>query len=216
MKNSRFRHLNRSELVEIIEKLMNGEEADVENLPTSEEIHAERQRMVYRAKYRKTLVSTISVLIVVAAAAVLLSTLLFPVIQVSGDSMNPTLADGDVLVLLKNHSYSSGQLCCVSWQNKLLLKRVIGLPGDNINIDAEGNVYINDVLLEEPYVTNKSLGECDIEFPYQVPDDCLFVMGDHRDTSIDSRNSVIGCVEKNQVVGLVLIKVWPIGENHND
>ncbi len=179
-------------------------------LPTEEQVKAEKKRNEYKSRYLKTLWSTISALLVVAAIAVLVSTLFFPVIQVSGTSMEPTLKDGNILVLVKSDSYKRGDICCIEWQNKKLIKRVIGLPGDTIFIDDEGNVYVNDELLDEPYVTGKSLGECDVEFPLQVPEGRVFVLGDHRTTSIDSRSSAIGCVEKEQIYGHKLFKAWPL------
>ena len=125
--------------------------------------------------------------------------------------MEPTLSDGDVLVLINTDNYSSGQLCCIAWQNKLLIKRVIALPGDVVDIDQYGTVSVNGEILDEPYVTDKSLGECDIDFPYQVPEGTFFVMGDRRASSIDSRSSAVGSVDGDQIVGRVLFKVWPLG-----
>ncbi|MBR3631293.1 MAG: signal peptidase I [Oscillospiraceae bacterium] len=173
-----------------------------------EEVNRERERINYRQRFRRVLSSTIGILVVVAAVAVLVSTLFLPVIQVSGDSMEPSLHDGDILVLYKTKRYTYGELCCVAWQNKLLLKRVIGLPGDIIRMDPDGTVYVNDERLDEPYVTEKSLGECDITFPYQVPDGMVFVLGDHRSTSIDSRSTVIGCIAYDQMIGQVLFRIW--------
>ena len=179
-------------------------------IPSTEEVKAERERLAYRSRYTRVLRSTIYALVVVAAVAVLLATLFLPVLQVSGDSMNPTLQDKDVIVLVKSGSLKTGDLCGFYWQNKLLLKRVIGLPGDIISLDENGVVTVNGTVLDEPYVDELALGECDIEFPYQVPENRYFVLGDHRATSIDSRSSVIGCVEKNQIVGKVFIRVWPL------
>lgn len=179
-------------------------------IPTTEEVAAERERLAYRSRYTRVLRSTIYALVVVAAVAVLLATLFLPVLQVSGDSMNPTLQDKDVIVLVKSGSLKTGDLCGFYWQNKLLLKRVIGLPGDIISLDENGVVTVNGTVLDEPYVDELALGECDIKFPYQVPENRYFVLGDHRATSIDSRSSVIGCVEKNQIVGKVFIRVWPL------
>ncbi|WP_276772692.1 signal peptidase I [Ruminococcus champanellensis] len=181
------------------------------SLPSPEQVSRAYQQDQYRKRYKRAFISTLSVLAVIAAVAVLVSTLFLPVIQVSGNSMEPTLSDGDVLVLLKSKHYERSQLCCISWQNKMLLKRIIGLPGDVVSIDTEGNVTVNGVLLDEPYVSDKTLGECDVTFPCQVPEGKVFVLGDHRSTSIDSRSSEIGCVDQDQIVGFVLFQVWPIG-----
>ena len=161
-------------------------------IPSTAEVEAERERLAYRSRYMRVLRSTVYTLLVVAAIAVLLATLFLPVLQVSGDSMNPTLQDRDIILLVKGSDMKTGDLCGFYWQNKLLLKRIIGLPGD------------------VPYVDELALGECDIKFPYQVPENRYFVLGDHRATSIDSRSSVIGCVEKSQIVGKVFLRVWPL------
>ena len=181
------------------------------SIPSPEQVSRAYQQDQYRKRYKRAFISTLSVLAVIAAVAVLVSTLFLPVIQVSGNSMEPTLSDGDVLVLLKSKHYERSQLCCISWQNKMLLKRIIGLPGDVVSIDTEGNVTVNGVLLDEPYVSDKTLGECDVTFPCQVPEGKVFVLGDHRSTSIDSRSSEIGCEDQDQIVGFVLFQVWPIG-----
>ena len=203
--------LSRKELVDVVYNMMEEKEGAPKRRPLPESVRRERQRLRKQTKIFRTLISTLGILTVVAAVAVLLSTFVFPVIQVSGDSMEPTLHDGDVLVLMNSKEYECGQLCCVAWQNKLLIKRVIGLPGDVIDMDEEGYVYINGEKLDEPYVTERSLGECDIEFPYQVPDGKVFVMGDRRDSSIDSRSTAVGSIGEDQVVGRVLFKVWPFG-----
>ena len=179
-------------------------------IPTTEEVKAERERLEYRSRYGRVLRSTIYALLVVAAAAVLLATLLLPVLQVSGDSMNPTLEDKDILVLVKGENMETGDLCAFYWQNKLLIKRIIGSPGDVITLDENGVVTVNGKTLDEPYVDELALGECDIRFPYQVPENRYFVLGDHRAVSIDSRSSVIGCVEKSQILGRVILRVWPL------
>ena len=206
-----LKNLSRKELVDVVYNMMDEENSDPGMRPLPAEVAGEHRRLRQRARLRRKLLTTLGILTVVAAAAVLLSTFLFPVIQVTGDSMEPTLTDGDVLVLLNTNSYKGGQLCCVAWQNKLLIKRVIALSGDQVDIDQSGNVTVNGQALDEPYVTEKSLGECDIEFPYQVPEGKVFVMGDRRASSIDSRSSAIGCVGDDQIVGRVLFKVWPIG-----
>lgn len=163
-----------------------------------------------RKKFRIRLKNIIMTLFGLIAAAVLCSAFFLPVIQVSGDSMEPLLSNGDIVLLYKTDNLGRSDLCCVSWKNKLLLKRVIGLPGDVVNIDKNGNVYVNDELLEEPYAMDKALGECDITFPYTVEEGKIFFLGDHRGTSIDSRLAAVGCIEEKQVVGKVLVKLWSI------
>lgn len=184
----------------------------VSGLPSIEQIRAERQRIKYRADYRKSLLGTVQVLIVVAAAAVLVSTLLFPVLQITGTSMEPSLKSGDILLLFKTKSFEPGDICSFSWNNRTLVKRVIGVPGDRIEIGSDGTVYRNGEPLSEPYISKRSLGECDLPFPCQVPDHCLFLLGDQREASIDSRSSLIGCVDLDQVIGKVLFRVWPLKE----
>ena len=179
-----------------------------ETLPSVEQVETELKNINYRKKFISTLFSTISILIVVAAVSVLVSTLFFPVVQVVGNSMEPTLSAGDVLVLVKSDDVKKGDLCCFSWQNKTLLKRVIGRSGDIIDMDSEGNVFVNGELLDEPYVEKKEFVKCEIEFPYQVPDNKIFILGDQRETSVDSRSSAIGCIGKDQIIGRVLFKVW--------
>lgn len=182
-------------------------------VPSEEQVESELNRIRYRKKFLRTLLNTVAVLIVVAAAAVLVSTIFMPVIQVSGDSMSPTLNDGDILVTFNTDQIEYGDLCCVSWQNKMLLKRVIGLPGDTVSIKDDGSVYINDTLLDEPYVIEKSVGDCDIPFPYKVPDNQIFILGDNRIRSVDSRNKDIGSITKEQIIGKVLFRIWPLGKN---
>ena len=179
-----------------------------QTMPSVQQVEAELKNINYKKKFRSTLFSTVSILIVVAAVAVLISTLFFPVVQVVGSSMEPSLNDGDILLLIKSDKVTYGELCCVSWQNKSLLKRVIGLSGDVIEIDGSGNVSVNGELLDEPYVEKKELGKCEIEFPYQVPEDKIFILGDQRGSSVDSRSSAIGCVGKDQIIGKVIFKVW--------
>ena len=181
-------------------------------IPTKEEVAGERERLKHKKEYNRVLRSTIYALLVVAAIAVLIATQFLPVLQVSGSSMEPTLADEDIIILAKTNSFQTGELCGFYWQNKLLLKRIIGTPGDIIDIKEDGTVFVNGEEIEEPYVSEKALGECDLTFPYQVPENRYFVMGDHRTVSIDSRSSVIGCVEKEQIIGKEIMRIWPLSE----
>ena len=211
MKKGDLSDLSRKELVDTLYNLMNENERGVKKIPVPKQVAEERRRLRKKARVTRTIITTLGALTVAAAVAVLLSTYVFTAIQVSGDSMEPTLSDGDVLVLLNAHEYTGGQLCCVAWQNKLLIKRVIAVGGDSVDIDREGNVSVNGQKLDEPYVTEKSLGECDIEFPFTVPEGRVFVMGDQRSTSIDSRSSAVGAVEEDQIMGRVWFRAWPLG-----
>lgn len=179
-------------------------------LPTKSQVETERKRYRRRKAYNKALRGTVYVLTIVAAVAVLIATLVLPVLQIEGTSMEPTLSNGDIVLLAKTSHFQRGDLCGFTWNNKLLIKRVIGLPGDWIEIDTDGNIYLNGDKLEEPYVDHKALGECDLQFPYQVPQEQYFVIGDMRESSIDSRNTLIGCIPKEQIVGKVFFRIWPI------
>ena len=179
------------------------------SLPTKKQIETERKRYRRQKAYNKALSGTVYVLTIVAAVAVLIATLVLPVLQIEGTSMEPTLYNGDIVLLMKTTRFDRGDLCGFTWNNKLLIKRVIGVPGDWIEIDTDGTVYLNGEKLDEPYVEQKALGECDLEFPYQVPQEQYFVIGDMRESSIDSRNTVIGCIPKEQIVGKVFFRVWP-------
>ena len=188
---------------------MNNKSEKKVSVPSLPEIQRERKRIRRKDYYRQSLRGTISVLVVVAAIAVLVATLFLPILQISGDSMSPTLEHDEIVILVKTKEFNRGDLIGFYYQGKILLKRVIALPDDEVAIDAEGNVYVNGEVLEEPYVTDKGLGDCDLEFPYKVPGTGYFVLGDQRSNSVDSRNSVIGAIPRDDIIGKVFIRVWP-------
>lgn len=179
------------------------------SIPSLAEIQTERKRIRKNDYYKQALRGTVSVLVVVAAVAVLIATLFLPILQISGDSMSPTLEHDEIVVLWKTKDFERGDLLGFYYQGKILLKRVIALPEDEVAIDAEGNVYINGEQLDEPYITDKGLGDCDLDFPYKVPGTSYFVMGDCRSNSVDSRNSAVGSISQEDIIGKVFIRVWP-------
>jgi signal peptidase I len=184
-------------------------EMEPQTLPTTGQLEKELHRVSYHERYKRALKSTVSLLIVAAAIAILVVTLWMPVLRVYGSSMTTTLEDGDIVVLVKGSDYDTGDVIAFYYNNKILIKRVIAQAGDWVDIAEDGTVSVNGVELDEPYVTEKSYGECDLEFPYQVPDNRVFVLGDHRSVSIDSRSSQVGCVSEEQVVGKLEFRVWP-------
>lgn len=181
-------------------------------LPTTEQLEAELNRIRHRARFQSVLKSTIYSLITVAAIAVLIATLWLPVLQIYGTSMAPTLEKGDIILTVKTSDFKSGDIVAFYYNNKVLVKRVIALSGDWVDIDQNGAVYVNNQLLDEPYIAERALGDIDIKLPYQVPDDRIFVMGDQRETSVDSRNTALGCVAQEQIVGRIFFQVWPLRE----
>ena len=181
-------------------------------LPTVQQLEAELKREKCRGRYWKMLRGTVAVLVVVAAAAVLISNLLLPILRIYGSSMTPTLVNGNIVAAVRSGTYQRGDIIAFYYNNKILVKRVIGMPGEWVDMDENGNVTIDGEPLEEPYLTEKALGECDIELPYQVPEGRYFVMGDHRSVSSDSRSSQVGCVSEEQIVGKLLFRLWPLDE----
>ena len=181
-------------------------------LPSINQLSDELERELYKTNYSRVLKSTVFSLLSVAAVAVLVAVLLLPVLQITGTSMTDTLQDGDVVVAFSGESYKTGDVIAFYYNNEILVKRVIATSGDWVNIDADGNVYVNNELLDEPYISEKAFGQCNIELPYQVPDGRCFIMGDHRSTSIDSRNTAVGCVSNDMIVGKIFIRIWPFKE----
>ena len=180
-----------------------------EKRPSVEVLEAELRRENYRKRYRSVLRNTIYTLITVAAAAVLIATLLLPVLQITGTSMAPNLLEGDIVVSMNGSKYKPGDVIAFYFDNKVLVKRVIATAGQWVDIDEDGTVYLDGEVLEEPYLQEKALGQCNIELPYQVPESRIFVMGDHRSVSLDSRNTAVGCVFDEQIVGRLIFRIWP-------
>lgn len=189
---------------------MKFERKRINSRPTLEQLRGELERVRYRRRYRSVLRSTIYTLIVVAAIAVLVATIWMPVLRIYGTSMTPTLHEGDIVVSLKDSNFQKGDLIAFYFGNKILVKRCIAGPGQWVDIKEDGSVYVDGQLLEEPYLTEKAFGICDLTLPYQVPDNRYFCMGDHRATSADSRSSSIGCVAEEQIVGKIFFLVWPL------
>lgn len=179
-------------------------------LPSVEQLEEELNREKYKKRYNRVLRSTIYTLVVVAAVAVLVATIWMPVLQIYGSSMAPTIDEGNIVVSIKGAEFEPGDLVAFYLGNKILVKRCIAGPGQWVDIDEDGDVYVDGKLLEEPYLKEKALGDCNIKLPYQVPDNRYFCLGDHRSTSVDSRNNTVGCVSEEQVVGKIVFRVWPL------
>ncbi len=187
---------------------------DPQNLPNTSELETELKREQYKKAYGSTLRNTIYILITVAASAVLIATLFLPIFRIYGSSMSPTLEEGDIVVSLKTSKYEKGDLIAFYYNNKLLVKRVIATPGEWVDIDLNGNVYVNNQLLNEPYLIDKAYGECNIDLPFQVPEGRVFVMGDHRSVSLDSRVQSIGCISEEMMAGKLALRIWPLNRLH--
>ena len=181
-------------------------------VPSVQLLEEELKREKYRGRYKRLLRGTVSTVLVVIAAVVLISNLLLPILRIYGSSMSPTLVNGNIVTALRGGSYGRGDIVAFYYNEQILVKRIIGLPGEMVDIDADGNVSIDGEPLDEPYLTEKSLGECDIELPYQVPEGRYFVMGDNRGVSSDSRSSQVGCIAEERIIGEVIFTLWPLSE----
>lgn len=182
------------------------------NLPDVEQLEAELKRVNYNTRFRQLLRSTVYTLIVVAALAVLVAVLFMPVLRIYGSSMAPTLNEGEIVVSLKTRNIKPGDVVGVYYGSKLLIKRCMALDNQWVNITEDGDVYVDGEIVEEPYIEKKSHGQCDISMPYQVPENTIFVLGDNRETSVDSRMSTLGCIDKEEVVGKIVFRVWPLNK----
>lgn len=180
------------------------------NRPSTQQLKDELERVTYQSRFQKMLRSTVFILIVVAAMAVLAATIWLPVLEIYGNSMTPTLNEGDIVVSLKSTDLTQGDLAAFYVGNKVLVKRYIAGPGQWVDIDEDGNIYVDGEYVEEPYISQKALGDCNIRLPYQVPENRYFFMGDHRDTSVDSRNTAVGVISDEQIVGKIVFRVWPL------
>lgn len=181
-----------------------------QSVPSVEQLSRELNRIQYKSRFRNIFKSTLYTLITVAAIAVLVATLWLPVLQIYGNSMTPTLHNGDILFTVKTSKLERGDIVAFYYNNKILVKRLICGPGDWFNMDQDGTIYVNSVKIEEPYIQEPAFGETNIQLPYQVPDEKVFVVGDHRSTSVDSRNTAVGCVAEEQIVGKIVFRIWPI------
>jgi len=177
---------------------------------TVELLEKELKRERYRKRYRRTLANTIFTLAAMALLVVVL-VLVFPVLTITGDSMGETLRQGELVAALRGAEIERGDIAALQYgANKILIKRVIAGPGDEIMVQEDGKVLINGTELQEPYVTHAG-GECNIEeMPYVVPEGRWFVMGDNRSLSLDSRNEQFGCIAQEQIIGPVVLRIWPL------
>ena len=213
----------RQQAFEYLEKLREAEAAEAEeeweeessedaaDWPTREQLLTEVKREGGRRRYIWSLKTTVYAIVIVAALATLVAVMFMPVLQIYGASMSPSLYEGDFVISVKTGNMKTGDMVAFYYNNKILVKRVIASPGQWVSVAQDGTVSVDDVELDEPYLIEKAYGECDIQMPYQVPENRIFVMGDNRRDSIDSRNTMIGCIAEEQIVGKIVFRVWPLG-----
>lgn len=180
------------------------------DFPTIEELTGELRRERFRRRYRTLLRSAVYTLVIVAAVSILIATLLLPVLELYGNSMDPTLEEGEIVLSLKSADLRRGDIVAFYYNNRILVKRIIAVGDDVVNMDNQGTVYVNGSPLDEPYISQKTLGSTDVEYPYTVPPNSYFVLGDHRETSMDSRSSIVGCIEQGEIVGKIVFRIWPL------
>lgn len=202
-----LRHLKRKELIDLIDKMQTDSD-----LVSNDEVKEELSRLKERERYLKKVQKTLSILVVVAAISVLVATLWMPVLKIYGSSMDPTLENGQIVVSIKTKKLKSGDVVAFWQGNKLLVKRVIASPGQKVDIDVNGKVFVDGKAISETYLDSESLGNTDIDFPHQVEESRWFCMGDNRESSIDSRSATIGDISKEQIEGKVLFSVWPLNK----
>ena len=188
------------------------EKKKIFNMVTTKDLEQELYREKYKCRYKKILKNTVYTLLIVVAISIICATFIFPVLHIYGDSMNPNLTEGNIVICVHKTRIKSGDIIAFYHQNKILVKRVIAHSYDWVNIDESGNVYVNDKLLEEKYLEEKILGESDIKYPYQVPEDSYFVLGDKRENSLDSRQSLIGTISQEDIIGKIVFRVWPLNQ----
>ena len=205
-----LKHLSRGELIDLIYEL---KKSDINvDAPSFSELNKEQQRLRTRKTYQRAFFKTVGVLCVVAAISVLLTTLWMPVLQIYGSSMSPTLEPGDLVLSVKNEKLETGDVVAFSQGNKLLIKRVIATSGQWVDVGNDGIVTVDGQVLDESYIKELSLGNCDIELPHQVKEAHYFIMGDNRDTSLDSRANTIGDIAEEQIEGKVVFRIWPLNK----
>lgn len=180
------------------------------SIPTIEELSGELRRERFRHRYRTLLRSAVYTLIIVAAVSILIATLLLPVLELYGSSMSPTLEEGEIVLSIKSRAFQRGDIVAFYYNNRVLVKRIIATGDDVVNIDNDGSVYVNGIMLDEPYISQKTRGATDVEYPYTVPPNTYFVLGDHRETSMDSRSSIVGCISQEEIVGKIVFRIWPL------